>query len=281
MKNNNAELLRKLHPEPGSADVSIVDFLYVDRARVSTLYAQLFSEGILTNVTTTSQTTSTSDKNLGTDIKVVKADLKRSTAGLEGIEHTFDAYWSVPLDVLDELKGRALVLPSLQGAVLGSLVLCEGMLRVIDYPSMQEIWEPTMQLGLASHAEPTPNFGAALPHILAILKKLPNALHAHILTTEAYLWSTLRATNLTISPEDITLKYGGEVISGSWQFLFVLDAYPDLPSRPGPPGWSAGETSDGVRTMMAGIKQQIGRPATWYGVTPLMIYRSIGRERQD
>ena len=51
MKSESGESLRQLQTEPGSAEV--YDFLYVDRARISALYAQLFPQGVLTSVRTT------------------------------------------------------------------------------------------------------------------------------------------------------------------------------------------------------------------------------------
>jgi hypothetical protein len=50
MKSENEESRRISPAAPESAD--IYDFLYVDRARVSALYAQLFPQGILTTVKT-------------------------------------------------------------------------------------------------------------------------------------------------------------------------------------------------------------------------------------
>ena len=74
MKSANGESPKKLLTGPGSAE--IYDFLYVDRARISALYAQLFPQGILTNVKTTAQTTFSDDSNIGTDVKVIKAETK-------------------------------------------------------------------------------------------------------------------------------------------------------------------------------------------------------------
>jgi hypothetical protein len=137
MKSEGAELPKQSLTAQGSAE--ILDFLYVDRARISTLYAQLYPQGILTAVKTTAQQSFSDESEVGSDVKVFKAEAKSAEAGLEGIEHSFDASWSVPLDVLDGLKIRDLIRTSLSGAGLGSIILTESLLRVIDFASMDNL----------------------------------------------------------------------------------------------------------------------------------------------
>lgn len=55
MKNKDAVLLKPLPTEQDSAKTVLYDFLYVDRERISSLYAQLFPQGTLTSVRTTAQ----------------------------------------------------------------------------------------------------------------------------------------------------------------------------------------------------------------------------------
>ncbi len=89
MKSGGAELPRLLPMALESAGTSLYDFLYVDRPRISALYAQLFPQGILTSVKTTSHQGFSDDQNFGSDIKIIKAEAKSSETGSEGIEHTF------------------------------------------------------------------------------------------------------------------------------------------------------------------------------------------------
>ena len=128
---------------PESAE--IYDFLYVDRARVSALYAQLFPQGLLTTVKTSAVKGFSDDSNLGTDIKVIKAETKSSESGSEGIERMFDATWSIPREVPDRLKSLSLVKDSHREAGLGSIVLEEGFMRVIDFSSMEDLFEPAVR----------------------------------------------------------------------------------------------------------------------------------------
>ena len=151
MKNVVGGSLKKSLTGPDSAEIH--DFLYVDRARISALYAQLFPQGVLTNVRTTAQQDFSDEGNLGTDIKVFKAETKTKDGGSESIEHSFDASWSIPLDVLDALESRSLVRQSLSGAGSGSIILTDCLLRVIDFASMDNLWGPGMKIAQAQQPE--------------------------------------------------------------------------------------------------------------------------------
>ena len=123
------------------------------------------------------------------------------------------------------LKDLSLVRESLQGAGLGSIILTDCLLRVIDFASMDNLWEPGLRIFMASGQPnvPQPIIPEVVPTLLEALKAVPQAIHAHFLTKEAFLWSSLQATNPTIPVTDLTLKYGGTV-SGSWKLLYLLDA---------------------------------------------------------
>ena len=268
MKSDNAESQKQLPVEPESAE--IFDFLYVDRSRISALYAQLFPQGILTNVKTTSQQSFSDTSNIGSDIKVLKAESISANAGMEGIEHSFDTSWSIPVEVLARLQELSLIQSSLENAALGSIILAPACyLRIIDYGSMKDLWEPIGHI--LSEIQPNiQNFQA----MMAMVRGLPHAIHAHFLTNFGYLWSSLQPSNLNIPVNDLILKHGG-TIAGAWKLLFVLDAYPDIASPPDFESWSAGEMTNGILGAMHGIWTAMGRPSGWLGITPLMIYRNM------
>lgn len=90
MKTASEESRLRWLPVLDSAEDEIFDFLYVDRARVSALYAQLFPQGVLTGVKTSAQQGSAVDSNFGSDIKILKAETKSTNSSLECIEHIFD-----------------------------------------------------------------------------------------------------------------------------------------------------------------------------------------------
>lgn len=249
----------------GLAENAICDCLYVDRGRISSLYAQLFLQGTLTSVKTTAQDSFADDKNLGSDIKVFKVEAKSTNSGSEGIERVFDPTWAVPFEVLARLNERSLIRSSLADPQLGIVVLIEAYIRIIDYATMKDLWEPAFNM-----------FGGEnVQGIVGLMKSIPHAMHAHFLTTDGYLWAALEAQYLTVPASDIVLKYGGS-LSGQWKVLFVLDSYPETGlSTASADSWAAGQATDGVFNAIRAIRELIGRPFGWFGVTPLMIFREI------
>ena len=192
----------------------IYDFLYVDRARVSALYAQFFPEGILTSVKTTKQSSFSDDQNIGSDVKIFKAEAKSTESGAEGIEHMFDATWSIPFEVLAGLKQRALLLHSFRDAGLGSIILTEGLMRVIDFGSMDSLWDPAIRMAGFQSA----NSPEATQALIDGIRAMPKAIHTNYLTKEFALWSSLLPSGLTIPTADLSLKYGG-CIPGMWEYF--------------------------------------------------------------
>lgn len=272
MKNVEGESPRLLPAAPGLAENDVYDFLYVDRSRISALYAQLFPQGTLTSVKTTSQQGFTDDHNVGSDLKIIKAEVKSADSGSEGIEHVFDASWAVPLEVLKELNNRSIIRFSLKGTDrvvnMGAVVLLTGYLRMIDYATMKDLWEPALKI-LGGENQP------GVDMVVALIKGLPHTLHAHFLTNDGYLWSSLSPDNLLVPTADIILKYGSRVISGQWNMLCVVDAYPTFAQEEVVDDWSAGDATKGILQVMEAFRMHIGRPLAWFGVTPLMIYRSV------
>ena len=244
-----------------------------DRARISALYAQLFPQGILTSVKTTAQQSFSDENEVGTDVKIIKAETKSAESGSEGIEHLFDASWSIPLEVLARLRNLSRVRDSLKGAGLGSIILTDCYIRIIDFASMENVWEPALKF-LSTQSQPPQQtiIPEVVPTITEALKAMPNAIHAHFVTGDALLWSSLQPTNLTIPVSDLTLKYGGTV-SGQWRLLYILDAWADDGEPPDTANWSGGPLIDGVLKAMHGMRTIMGRPSSWAGITPLMIFR--------
>lgn len=185
----------------------------------------------------------------------------------------FDATWSVPLEVLARLKSLSLVKESIRDAGLGSIILEDCFIRVIDFSSMEDLFEPAMRAFVASGQAETPAIPAEQLAIIAeVLRAMPRAIHAHFLTNSGFLWSSLQSSGLTIPVTDLTLKYGGTV-SGQWRLLYLVDAWADSGNPPDVTLWSAGPFIDGIHTAMHGLRILMGRPQTWMGITPLMIFR--------
>jgi hypothetical protein len=126
----------------------------------------------------------------------------------------------------------------------------------------------------AQSSESRPITQEAISAVSEALKASPRAIHAHFLTSEGLLWSSLQPGYLTIPTADLTLKHGGTV-SGSWKLVYLLDAWAESGDPPDLSFWTAGQLMDGILLAIHGWRAVMGRPANWLGITPLMIFRDI------
>ena len=118
-----------------------------------------------------------------------------------------------------------------------------------------------------------------------ILPELPHSLQARMIVIDGgRVWCSLDEAAIVGSASDITLKHGPSV-SGEWHMLAVLDAYPYNP---------AAKTEDGqpiidliaeiagvgpvqrVLRLAESARTVLGRPPEYFGVTPVLIFRSAG-----
>lgn len=139
MNSGEKESQTQLPAELESAEQEgLYDFLYIDKARVSALYAQLFPQGTITTVKTTDQAGSADDSGVSGSIpQIFKAETKILTSASEGIERMFDATWVVPLEVLNQLGASGRLQRSFATAHPGSIVLLPGYLRLLDYAGLK------------------------------------------------------------------------------------------------------------------------------------------------
>jgi hypothetical protein len=152
-----------------------------------------------------------------------------------------------------------------------------------------------------------------------IVGLLPHALQATIEGALASAWMTLSPDQMVTSPDDFALKHGSS-IPGIWSVIGTLDTRPtpvvaqpiapnlqellqqdntnqkhaddDQGAAAPPPGLTDGATPteeppspqnivQGMKQMQDGIRSQFGRPDTFYGITPIAIYRSIAPASGD
>lgn len=132
----------------------LYDFVYLDRERLASLAAQLFEQGLLTGTKISSSRDSSDKLNFRVDAAVAKGGHEGITAIREGIERSFDASWSIPLDVIDQLRCNDMISDDLSVAAFGQLVLIEGTLSIYDIEMLKTMYRPFVEL--ASQAARAP-----------------------------------------------------------------------------------------------------------------------------
>lgn len=104
----------------------LVDFLYVDRQRISSLIGQLSDRGVLTGYKSAVGKTQASEGQIGTSAVVAKAEGKMSHGSSESAEETYDPFWThVSTFIQDIAENFAVPLARGRiGSLVKSIALC-------------------------------------------------------------------------------------------------------------------------------------------------------------
>lgn len=264
----------------------LIDFLYVDKARIQTLSSQLFPNGHLTHLKQSASSTSTSKMGVDGGVPAVfKATGNLDQGVSESVERQFDATWSTTLDVLRELNEQKFIAPDIENALLGQVIQIKGSIQVTDLRLFEKMWEPMInmdsaqKLAAAKGAEKAAvkaQFEEA-KKIIKIIQLLPHILQMRLHNENNASWSTLQPEFMTINPIDLLFKHGA-YIPGEWTTIGVLDAKPSnslvdqLTAKLSSIG--TGITSF-MPEVLGGLRTTFGRADQDYGITPIAVYRKV------
>ena len=272
-----------------------VDFLYLDKQRISSLIGQLSDRGVLTGLKSAVAKSHTTEGTADLGIPLLaKTEGKHSRTSVESQEETYDPFWAHVYTFLQDLEANFAV--PLGRARLGSLVKFSALIQFVDLRIMRNLWEPAGKIFLQSqkHAQTAspsmsrqqrraeqrqqstqqPEVADAMKIGLEILKEVPHLLHMTFISqsenTIFSLWGAVQPDYLTISSQDLVMKYGA-VLDGLWTVVGIVDARIGPPTEP----WKLNTVLDGVVTAMTGLREIIGRPQDHWGITPIAIYASL------
>ncbi|EEV6362773.1 hypothetical protein EJK41_21875 [Escherichia coli] len=297
MKSNGKSLKKKkelkrngkMEQEQQSTD-SLYDFLYVDNQRASSLLAQMNGPGVVTSIKHVTAEIDKSMSDAGFDLKVVKSKMGVEETINQTQEKSFDASWTLPINLLDKLDENGLIRADLNGERLGSTVLCKGKMRIFDISVFQKsvpFIAKMMEMGqpkLPPKAKKS-NFnveeqfiapGVTFGMMKEVLNIVPNTLQVDFINDAAQtIWMTINRDYLTINPDDMVLKYGSN-LPGEWYVIGFIDALPEAEEdMMDNLFFEPNQMKDGITGMLSGIRDLAGRSSNSYGMTPLVIFRKI------
>ena len=280
---------------------SLYNFLYIDYPRAKSVLAQLFNDGVLTTHTKTSQSSqmqgdqvSASSTMSGTaNIAVAKGMLGEDygivnatqTSASSVHEKNYDAIWALPLNLLDSLSERNLINRDISAAKAGSFVIVSGKPRILDIKILQEIWTSATSFMLNQIKITHSNKGEIkrqeqnFNDMGGIMKVLPPSPQVYLSDAQGEkIWAALQQDYMVASPSFLTLTYGVS-IPEDWYILGILDAKPDEFNK-------TEEDNDDVLSDLPELmgaalivlnetRALLGRPKSFYGVTPILIFREI------
>lgn len=275
-------------PESQSEEY-LCDYLYVDTQRLSHYYSQLSEHGLVVQAKHSSKSGGQEDSTLKAGLPWLGGQHKQGKSAEESVELQIDPAFRRPQETLDALFEAGYLRKGLGG--IGQLCLLEGAITMIDLRLMKEIW-PFMGGILAEQqtqsivnikekarksAEVKKSFGS----LAEILQRLPHSLQGSLQDFDGHSsWYTLKPEFLTINPEDLIFKCGCD-IPGIWQVVCIVDAYPDDILKIDHSRFFSNAIESAMRQMVGGMQTAFGRPPERWGITPLMIFRTIKKPLAD
>lgn len=279
----------------------VYDFLYCDTRRVGSLLAQFNPAGYLTGQrkTVSSGNATERDGSIGIDLKIIKGNFGGGTSSEQGreSEEIYDPFWTGAITLLDHLEKRNLLKRDMHEATVGQLVLVSGHLLLLDLRVLEAVWQNAKLTNyfVGNTAGRTPQEIEDSSLTFEFVKSMPHTVQARIHCPKegdkaaSLSWMTLQPSELVIPPNDILMKYGADV-PGIWSMLAIKDATPDKISPIDPDlqkelattNWGVAAEKRHTttlallaQTLAPRARAAMGRPAGFYGVTPIMIFREL------
>lgn len=258
----------------------LYDYFYLDSERIKFLISQLNNGGIQISFKTVKSSSDKSSQNASAKIPFVQAGLSSEDSASKSSEKSFDSTFSHPLNLLSVLQEQGMLKNSLSECNLGDIVVINGAMGVFDtkmvvdaFPFIKKIMGTAIK---EKGKKPDKDTQNTLKHSTDILSLLPTSTQIDFKDTENNaVWMSVNAQNLSINTGDIVLKYGSS-IPGSWYVLGVVDAKPDEQQIDDNTDHIVGSgLKSGFSQMFDIIKTIAGRPCNAYGMTPVIIFRSI------
>lgn len=287
---------------------SVYDFLYQDVRRVGSFLAQFDEYGVRQSVKATESVgkaqavKGAASGTLGLPSVMEAAaniDVTTTDDSKDIAEHTFDPLWANSRRLLDYLTEHNLISSDLWELNAGSFVLVRGSIIVVDLDLLKSalgiasVKEAMVQSGMLEHNIAAGTFKEEeFRSNVELLLSMPSNIQIFIYSGDNKLWATLTNESLATSTSDLIYKHGS-VIRGMWNIIGILDAFPDIRSvatdeNPNPkllseyaeimiPNDESTVANTAVKYANA-ARDMIGRPKSYFGLTPLLIFREVSGE---
>lgn len=277
----------------------LYDFMYADTRRIYSYLSQIDPTGVVTAIKEVVGDSSLSDTSGEINTLIVKAALKGTSSNSQSLEHQFDATPTLPWTLLHKLHEMGYLSEDINKTPIGRMVLLKGSINLIDLRILKEVWGPiSLQRSIeqemhfkeitrssTTSREEKENAEKGLRTIkdreqhekvtVELMSKIPHTVNLTLFSGENKFWSSLQPSCFLFDPEDMILKHGPQ-ISGEWYVAAIVDA---LPGAKGDHPFLA-ELSD-FRELSHHLTEvwryRFGRPADFYALTPIAIYRAVQR----
>lgn len=242
---------------------SLYDFIYIDINKSKILLAQIESAGILTHIRSRIDQKSLSTNKMGLK-KIFTVEKEKESSNVESIEQLFDAEQSTHLKLLHKLSEQNRIKNDIANAKVGDIVLFSGAVDIFDISTLQGL----LSSGLLPISKRDKDFNV----VTGVIKLIPSTVQFTFKDEkENRAWMTLPENNLLMPSSELLLKYGGS-LEGEWSVIGILDS---LPGKRESAFADNRENISKLSLMSNKLHELAGKHPAHFGITPLMIFRSI------
>ena len=256
----------------------IYDFIYLDSKRLTSFLAQLDDDGVLLSIKNTNKVEDEKNSLLSAGVNMgTRASKESNETVSEQSERHYDSSVSILYSAMDKLNDLGFIRKNIDDTAIGQLLLCSGTITFQDIRMMRNLWDPMMKFvvnGEQGNHKQKQEKQKEMDIYKSIFEALPHALLMTFMSENECLWSSLEEEHLKINSDDITLKHGAN-FAGQWRMLGILDAKPNGKSENTAPPAIGNPFFDGLVQVVESIREMIGRPSTYYGITPIAIFRIV------
>lgn len=250
-----------------SETTPLIDFLYVDEARVDSLISQL-RNGTLRSVTKTVGTSEGSYIAGKGDLQVIGGQIRHESTSSGSAAENYDPFHNKIIQLLQDLSLP--VQDSISGEISGRLMNLIGKVRIRDMQSAKALFPLILKnqklFGLskaaASPIKGVSDFIQAMSNSIELSMNLQNGVR---------ISGNLKENGLTIRQTDLARTYGAE-LPGKWYVMGILD-YTPFPNTAEEPT-AAIQSIENIVDQYTDALRKLYSESN-YSIIPILIFRTI------
>ena len=268
-----------MHTEREGEEMTLYDFLYVDRERMRSLYAQQYT-GLLQNLEKESVSTKNTSVEIGAGVAVVNGKHERGEQLTESKKDILDPHDIILTDVMTFLVDHSYIFRDDQILEPGNIVLAPGSFSTFDYGMLCDVLSAMPQSFIDRIAlQAVPGAGKSkndarkdfLNGIKVISKLLPGLMQILLVSKNASFSGVVTRDQLRVSNLGMTIQCGSW-LPGEWWVLGIVDSTgKDAPNHE--TGMS--DVAKATMTFMDLIRSAFEPPKENVLITPLVIFRKL------
>lgn len=262
----------------------IMDFLYIDKKRLSIYLSQINKVGHATSVKKNQSSSSYNTSTFEGSLKFAGAKYQDQDSITDGNEVIYDTSWSFAVNAINEIRKE--IKFDEKNLRIGQLFESTFFINIIDIKLLNEMMDLIREEAYARDESEFNEFmrkrkindkehRSKFDILIDSFSRIPPSMQLYALGEKFLAWSTLDRDGMIVNPNDLHLKHGTK-IAGAWDIIAIIDCLPRPPNSWNMKEYVNNDIINNIPQMMENMRHQLGRPDNFLGITPLAIFRKLG-----